>query len=110
MPAVPSQPSTAAASHHHRTWHNSARNLQAALSAISTVADRLKGQYRTMKNACTALVGLLAASGAVSASAVAFSVGPNSINIPTALNFEVASLYENIVTGVGQTARGMGEI
>jgi hypothetical protein len=38
------------------------------------------------------------------------SVNIGGLNLPSGANFDVASVYENVVTGVGQTLRGYGEI
>mgnify|MGYP002623577136 FL=1 len=45
---------------------------------------------------------------ATSASAGFINIG--GINMPTGGHFEVASIYENVVTGVGQELKGVGEV
>ena len=48
------------------------------------------------------------ACGAMSAQAATVNIG--GLNVPTGAHFEVASIYENVITAVGQTLRGVGEI
>ena len=46
--------------------------------------------------------------GAMSAQAATVNIG--GLNVPTGAHFEVASIYENVITGVGQTLSGVGEV
>lgn len=48
------------------------------------------------------------ACGAMSAQAATVNIG--GLNVPTGGHFEVASIYENVITAAGQTLRGVGEI
>ena len=51
--------------------------------------------------ACAALLG---------ASSFAMALDIGGLNIPTGPNFQVASVYENVITAVGQTLSGYGEV
>jgi hypothetical protein len=50
----------------------------------------------------------VATAFAMTGSAMAVNIG--GLNVPTGTHFEVASVYENVVTTVGQELRGVGEV
>ena len=52
----------------------------------------------------------LAAGAMLVASSYASAVNIGGLTVPTGVNFEVASIYENIPTAVGQMLSGVGEV
>lgn len=56
----------------------------------------------------TLVLAATLACGAMAAQAATVNIG--GLNVPTGGNFQVASIFENVVTGAGQTLRGVGEI
>lgn len=62
-----------------------------------------------MKKVMKALVlAATMACGVMSAQAATVNIG--GLNVPTGSNFQVASIYENVISSVGQTLSGVGEI
>ncbi len=61
-----------------------------------------------MKKAFHALSALALATAASAASAAFVNIG--GLQVATDAHFEVASIYENVITGVGQELKGVGEV
>ena len=56
------------------------------------------------------LKALAAGAMLVASSYAAADVNIGGLTVPTGPHFEVASIYENVITGVGQTLSGVGEV
>jgi hypothetical protein len=66
--------------------------------------------WRARRSPAQTVLAIAAGAALLGGSGAALAVDIGGLNIPLGSTFAVASVYENVVTGVGQTLSGYGEV